>query len=87
MQSDHNSPNAVQTSVTQRAEDQAMAMLPKPIADWIRYDAQSDVCIKEIYRAWRRGMSTNQIMSELRGQLRRETREIYGAGHPQAAYA
>jgi hypothetical protein len=81
-----NTPSAIPTGVSQELEDRIMSALPKEVTDWVRYEANADVSVTEIFRAWRAGTSTPQILAWLRGEQRKETRQVYGASHPQAAF-
>ena len=87
----HNTPNAVFTRYSMEIEDKVMAALPKPLSDWLRYEATSDICPVSIYREWRNGlkpdgngMSVETLLSSLRGIRCHNTRSIYGRHHPQS---
>ena len=81
-----NCPNATVSTITHDIEDRIMVELPKPITQWIRYEAANDLCVKEIYLAWRRGATVDTILSTLRGLQRQDTRKTYGSAHPQASF-
>lgn len=80
-----NTPNASVVKLTFEMEDRIMAVLPAPVRDWLRYDAPHDYSPVEAFKAFRAGVPVAQIMSDLRGNQRRATRQDYGAGHPQAS--
>lgn len=86
IQASSNTPNATPTRMTQEIEDRIMAALPKPLADWLRYEAVSDLCTKAIFQEWRAGVPVDRLLASLRGIKRQNTRRTYGANHPQAAF-
>jgi len=86
IEASHNTPNASPTVMTQEIEDRVMAALPKPLADWLRYEATSDTCTKAIFQEWRRGVPVDRLLAALRGIRRQDTRRTYGGHHPQAAF-
>ncbi len=87
----HNTPGAQTTNYSMEIEDRIMAALPKPLADWLRYDATKDFCPVAIYKEWRAsqnggdGMTVDELLSSLRAIRRRHTRQTYGCRHPQAS--
>ncbi len=88
--SSHNTPGAEATNYSMAIEDKIMAALPKPLADWLRYDATKDYCPVAIYKEWRAsqkggdGMTLDELLSSLRAIRRMDTRQAYGWNHPQA---
>jgi hypothetical protein len=80
-----NTQAASTTAMTHEMEDRIMTELPRPIAQWIRYETTGDLCVRDIYRAWRLGAHTDTILASLRGAQRKQARQIYGSSHPQAA--
>ena len=87
IEASHNTPSATPSALTMEMEDRIMGVLPKPLADWLRYEATSDTCPKVIFQEWRRGMTVDQLLLGLRSITRNGTRTTYGHRHPQAAFA
>ena len=81
-----NTIGAAPTAVPQEIEDKIMSVLPGQLSDWLRYEAASDYCVKEIFRTWRSGVQVDQILFTLRGIQRKATRSVYGGEHPQASF-
>lgn len=71
----------VKTSV--EIEDQIMKVLPKSVADWLRYEAPSNYDVVELFKAQRAGMSEERMLEELKGHARVSTMRAYGDMHPQ----
>lgn len=80
-----NTLNAVTVNITQELEDKIMMALPDPLRAWMREEAASDLSPVEVFKAWRAGHPIDRILAHMRGELRKETRRIYGAEHPQAS--
>ncbi|MFZ3482031.1 hypothetical protein [Sphingomonas sp. 3-13AW] len=82
----HNSPSAQSVATTQELEDKIMGCLPKPLADWLRYEAHKDTCPVTIFKEWRRGAPVDRLLASLRGLSRKDTRRTYGQAHPHASF-
>ncbi|RIA46432.1 hypothetical protein DFR49_0974 [Hephaestia caeni] len=86
----HNTPGAQATPYSMEIEDKIMATLPKPLANWLRYDATQDYCPVAIFKEWRAsekggdGMTVDQLLASLRATRRIDTQRAYGWSHPQA---
>lgn len=81
-----NASYATQTKISAELEDKIMAALPKRLADWLRYEATTDICTAAVFRLWRAGNREDNILATLRGDQRKKTRALYGAEHPQASF-
>lgn len=82
-----NTPNGRYTSTPVHIEDQIMKVLPKSVADWLRYEAPSNYDVVELFKAQRAGMSEERMLEELKGDARVSTMRAYGDLHPQLPYA
>lgn len=82
-----NTANTTSTGITFDMEDRIMALLPAKIAHYLRFEAATCICTKEIFLAWRDGMSETQILKALDAHRRQQTISLYGFKHPQARRA
>jgi len=90
VQSLHNTPNGTLSPYSDEAHDKVMKALPRPLADWLRYEATEDTCPVSIFREWRAGisgagMSVDELLNSLRSIRREGARRTYGFRHPNAA--
>lgn len=79
-----NTLNAKVVLLTHELEDKIMAALPPEIRAWIRENAVDDLDPREIFRAWRGGMTPAEILNGLDAINRNKTKALYGWNHPQA---
>lgn len=79
-----NTLNAKVVLLTHELEDKIMAALPPEVRAWIRENAVDDLDPREIFRAWRSGMTPAEILNGLEAVNRNKTKALYGWGHPQA---
>lgn len=79
-----NTPNGKIVLLTHELEDKIMAALPAEIRIWIRENAVDDLDPREIFRAWRSGMTPAEILNGLEAINRNKTKALYGWKHPQA---
>lgn len=86
MSQGHNTPTGTRSHTSQEMEDRAMQVLPKPLTDWLRYEAAANYDIREIFRAWHNGVQVDRILSYLRGEQHKKTRYVYGPDHPEASF-
>ena len=78
-----NTPNGRLIATPAHIEDTIMKVLPKSVADWLRYEAPSNYDVVELFKAQRAGMSEERMLEELKGDARVSTMRAYGDMHPQ----
>jgi hypothetical protein len=79
---DSNCPGGEPATISAELHDKIMAVLPREIADWLRYEAASDYCVVEVWEVWREGRRPHALLSQMRAWQCAQTRKIYGPVHP-----
>ena len=82
-------PNTIGNSdrrISRDTEDKILALLPKAIRDWIKYEAPYDVCVAEIAEAVVQSRKPDIVLHTLRVNTGIDTRKTYGPMHPQASW-
>lgn len=63
-------------------QDAILRVLPRPLADWLRYEANADFDPVPMFRAWRNGRTVDAILRDLNSINRGMTLKTYGRDHP-----
>ena len=82
-----NTPDGNVPATSNELEDKIMAWLPASIRSWLLYDSPWNHDLRSIFKLLRAGHSADAVLCALRTAQRKDTAQLYGRGHPQAAFS